>query len=125
MIQVKFLIEPEGTDPIMAYFPETGTCYNRIGQHSGCSTAYANKCKEANFNQYSDLLRELISIGYKELQILNKQEIEYRRQPTAYELKFGEGSCHYRSFTLSETGISKKGDLKKWFIADDNLRYYR
>jgi hypothetical protein len=48
----------------------------------------------------------------------------YWRQPTKGELKFGEGAIHWRDFKIEECG---KADftLKKWFIADDGLRYYR
>lgn len=137
MTKVLFLIEkPEGNLPCdaFAFFPGMPhndssptlfTSYSHIGQHSSCCLDYANECKEANYNEYSDLLRELIGQGYNDLQIMNKQEIEYHRQPTAYELKQGYGATHYRSFTLAETGITKQGKLKKWFVADDGLRYYR
>jgi len=137
MTKVLFLIEkPEGNLPcnVFAFFPEEKynsieggmfMSYAHIGQHSGCHIDYANECKEANFNVFSGLLRELIGQGYKDLKIENKQEFEYHREPTKGEIKFGEGATHYRSFTLAEIGINKKGDLKKWFIANDGLRYYR
>lgn len=136
MKQVLFLIEkPEGNLPcnVFAYFPKDKwsnepdmfTSYAHIGQHSACHADYAKECREANYNEYQDLLRELIGQGYKDLQIINKQEFEYHRQPTAAEIKFGYGAAHYRGFTLAETGINKIGNLKKWFIADDGLRYYR
>lgn len=48
----------------------------------------------------------------------------YHRNPTAYEIKFGEGAIHYRDFTASEIGFNNRGELKKWFKADDGLRYY-
>lgn len=140
MTKVKFLIEKEGEN-VFAYFPyeifnfkspndiyslqNDRMSYAHLGQHSACSTYYAKECKEANFNQYNDLLRELIGQGYKDLQILNSQTIECHRPPTKGEIKFGEGATHYRNFTLAEIGINKKGDFKKWFIAkDDGLRYY-
>lgn len=49
--------------------------------------------------------------------------IEYWRNPTPYEIRFGEGAIHYREFTEEEIGVNKRGELKKWFIADDGLRY--
>lgn len=101
------------------------TCYAHIGQHSAIHIDYAKECKEAQYNQYSDLLKELIGQGYNDLQVMNKQQFEYHREPTKAEIKFGEGATHYRSFTLSEIGINKKGGLKRWFIANDGLRYYR
>lgn len=55
-----------------------------------------------------------------------KCDYECWRKPTAYEIKFGEGAIHYRTFTLFEIGYNKKGELKKWFISkDDGLRYNR
>jgi len=50
--------------------------------------------------------------------------VEYHREPTKYEIKFGEGATHYRSFPMSEC-VKPDGRLKKWFVADDGLRYYR
>jgi len=139
MTKVLFLIEKDlpadfsvqSTD-VFAFFPELlGTndkgmflSYAHIGQHSACHIDYANECKEAEYYQYQDLLRELIGQGYKDLQIENKQLITCHRQPTKYELKFGEGATHYRDFTVGEIGINNKGDLKNWFVAkDDKLRY--
>jgi hypothetical protein len=102
------------------------TSYAHLGQHSACHIDYANECKEANYNVYSDLLKELIAQGYKDLKIINSQVFECHRRPTAYEIQFGEGATHYRNFTLAQIGIKKDGDIKPWFKAkDDNLRYYR
>jgi len=54
-----------------------------------------------------------------------KCNYEYWRNPTPYEIKFGEGAIHYITFTIFEIGYNKKGELKKWFISpDDKLRYY-
>ena len=80
---VLFLIEfdsyqenPKGN--VFAYFPNekdfdiygNKPCYAHIGQHSGCTPSYAEQCESANETQYTDLLKELQSIGYK-LRILN------------------------------------------------------
>jgi hypothetical protein len=115
---------------VFAYFPEIkhndelNTCYAHIGQHSGCYPQYAEECKEANYNQYQDLLKELISIGYTNLEVLNTQEMEAHRKPTIGEIKFGEGATHYRTFPVS-LFINKKGELKSRIIADDGLMYSR
>jgi hypothetical protein len=116
---------------VFAYFPEEThngefkTCYAHLGQHSACHPDYAKECKEADFYQYQDLLKELIAQGYKDLVILNNQEIEYNRKPTQYELKLGYGATFYRDFKIGQA-ISKSGDLKQWLIAsDDGLRYNR
>jgi len=136
MTKVKFLYEKTGND-VFAYFPEmvhnyngyrpdNMTCYSHIGQHSACHPDYANECKEAPINEFTDLLRELIWQGYNDLQIMNSQTIQCHRPPTKGEIKFGEGATHYRDFPLSVIGLKKgKAIYKDWFIApDDGLRYY-
>jgi len=45
------------------------------------------------------------------------------RKPTEYEIKFGYGATHFRDFTAQEIGHNRRGKLKKWFKADDGLRY--
>lgn len=146
--KVLFLMEQPDSDisaNVFAYFPdmnyysegnigygkvtkdnwqEMKTSYAHIGQHSACHIDYANKCREANYSQYSDLLKELIRQGYNNLQILNKQEIEAHRPPTKGELKFGEGATHWLTVDLPHI-LNKKGDIKKWFVfPKDGLRYY-
>ena len=50
--------------------------------------------------------------------------VEYHRNPTKYEIKFGDGAIHYIS--VSYYSVRKpNGELKKWFKGDDGLRYYR
>ena len=136
MTQVIFLIEKDG-EGTFAFFPEMRNygnthpdfdtvfiSYSHIGQHSACHVDYAKECKEANYNEYSDLLRELIWQGHKDLQILNKQQIEAHRPPTAGEIKFGEGATHYLTVNLAHV-LNKKGEIKKWFVwPGDGLRYY-
>jgi len=136
MTKVKFLIEkPEGNLPcnVFAYFPEMKhnnidigmfTSYAHIGQHSACHWQYADECKEAKYNQYQDLLKELIGQGYNDLIVLNYQPIVVHRPPTKSEIKFGYGATHYKDYNLSAI-LNKMGNIKKWFIAlDDGLRYY-
>lgn len=54
----------------------------------------------------------------------NLSPIQYHRQPTKAEIKFGYGAIHYATFDRSEC-INKEGDLKRWFKSSrDNLRYY-
>lgn len=54
-----------------------------------------------------------------------KSPIQYHRNPTKGEIKFGYGATHYATFNRSEC-INKEGNLKKWFLSHrDNLRYYR
>ena len=116
---------------VFAFFPDMTfaqdskikTCYAHIGQHSACHIDYANECEEAKYNEYSDLLKELIGQGYN-LEVLNNQAIELRRKPRLNEIVFGEGATHYREFLIGEV-LDKKGDIKKWVKAEDDLlRYY-
>lgn len=118
-------------DSVLAVFPqiyEVGTkelsCYSRIGQHSTCTKEYLNGLKRAHYSEYYSLLRELISIGYN-LNVINYEdhERECHRPPTPFELKQGYGATHYRTFKFSQIGHNKQGELKKWFYADDGLRY--
>lgn len=50
--------------------------------------------------------------------------IEYWRNPTEYELKFGEGAIHYKTFHRNYCR-KPNGALSQWLICpDDGLRYY-
>jgi hypothetical protein len=132
--KVIFKIEKEG-NTVFAFFPDMlynvelygkdmKTCYAYLGQHSACLQGYADECKEANYNEYADLLKELIGQGYKNLEVLNSQQIEMHRKPTKGEIKFGEGATHYRCFPIGDV-LDKKGNIKQWIKAkDDSLRYY-
>jgi len=130
MTRVIFLIN-EKEDELFAYFPNLKadnegnyTSYAHVGQHSACSLAYRDECIEAKHYQYHGLLTELVSVGYKDLKVLNSEPIKCWRNPTEYEIKFGEGAIHYRDFTLAEIGVNKKGWIKSWFRSkDDGLRY--
>ena len=53
------------------------------------------------------------------------QEVEYRRKPTASEIDFGYGATHYRTFPVEDCLHPGTRVLKRWFVADDGLRYYR
>lgn len=77
MTKVKFVIFQ---GELVAIFPDeqfnhlnTKTCvsYQTIGQHSECSKSLL-RCKAAIKEQYSDLLKELVRIGYDDLKIINK-----------------------------------------------------
>jgi len=54
-------------------------------------------------------------------------EIVYRRNPTAAEIRFGNGATHYRTFIKQETPeiFRKDGTLKRRFKANDGLFYTR
>lgn len=131
MDKVIFLKE-QGSEDIFAYFPEiegdnkgNKTCYAHIGQHSACSLDYVKGCKLAD--DFEDLEIELIGLGY-DLKVMNELEITYHRQPTTWEINFGEGATHYKDFTFAQAfKWSAAGwDLKKWVKCPiDGLRYYR
>lgn len=84
--KVLFLLE-EANNNVFAYFPDEvyltskdykgafidfKTCYCHVGQHSACHPDLAKECKQAEFSEYQDLLKELINIGYN-LEIMNDQ----------------------------------------------------
>ena len=53
--------------------------------------------------------------------------VEYHRQPTQSEIKYGEGAIHY--LTVDEADARKaNGELKKWlknpYNSSDKSRYY-
>ncbi len=51
--------------------------------------------------------------------------IEYHRNPTPREIKFGEGATHYKDFDKSLCWNTKKDRPKKWLKCPvDGLRYY-
>lgn len=54
--------------------------------------------------------------------------VEYHRQPTKGEIKFGEGAIHYRDFPIERILKTDSFGLKRfkqWFVSpDDKLRYY-
>lgn len=53
------------------------------------------------------------------------ETVTYHRPPTASEVRFGEGATHYRDFDAADACHPGTRVLKKWFVADDGLRYYR
>lgn len=134
MTKVKFYKDKDGD--IFAYFPEIPgtnepgvfTCYSHVGQHSACRESYAMECEEALFsspeNGYCELLRELISIGYNDLQIMNTQHFECWRKPTKQEKEQGIKSVAWLNFTAKEVINAKTGHIKKWFKASNGLVYY-
>lgn len=52
------------------------------------------------------------------------KKIEYWRNPTAHEIKFGYGAIHWIKVPI-ESVKKRDGTLKKWFIGEDGLRYNR
>lgn len=52
-------------------------------------------------------------------------EVEYSRPPTKGEAKFGHGATHHRTFPIEAVLRPGTRCLKRWFVADDGLRYYR
>lgn len=52
-----------------------------------------------------------------------EKTVMYHRKPTAAEIKWGYGAIHY--LDVPENLVRKKdGNLKKWFVYKDGLRYY-
>lgn len=51
--------------------------------------------------------------------------VTYHRPPTPGEARRGYGATHYRDFPVSEVCHEGTRVLKRWFRADDGLRYYR
>ncbi len=81
MTKVKFYKELGG---VLAVFPndkatfngyrnDNIVCYSHVGQHSECHKDYLKGKKLATYEEYKDLLSELISIGYDDLAVMNKE----------------------------------------------------
>ena len=52
-------------------------------------------------------------------------QVTYHRPPTESEIRFGHGAIHYRDFPVEECCKPGTRIMKRWFVADDGLRYYR
>lgn len=51
--------------------------------------------------------------------------VEYWRKPTEYEIKFGEGAIHYKTFHRNYCR-KPNGEFSQWLVCpDDGLRYYK
>lgn len=61
------------------------TCYARVGQHSGCTFDWYNTTRPAAPAEYADLLAELRSIGYDDLQVCKRISWQMRRAREAAE----------------------------------------
>ena len=56
-----------------------------------------------------------------------EKTVEYWRNPTPYEIKFGEGTIHWLTIEIKHV-TKKDGTLKKWTLnpynKNDKSRYY-
>lgn len=52
-------------------------------------------------------------------------EVTYHRPPTQSEIRFGMGVVHYATFSVERACHPGTRILKRWFVGDDGLRYYR
>ena len=81
MTNVKFYLEKNNIhSDVFAYFPNlisdrkgNVTSYSHVGQHSGCSKDYIKGKRLASPLQYDSLLKELVSLGYDDLNVINKR----------------------------------------------------
>ena len=87
IVKVQFRKDKGGVFAVFPYIIETSTnvmCYAHIGQHSGCIWCINQFSKAAKFNEYKDLLNELIAIGYN-VEVINKRSHkEYLKYLRAY-----------------------------------------
>jgi hypothetical protein len=78
---------------------------------------------EAKKKQIENCNKFLDSHRWLSVWDLDCKVIEYRRNPTEYEIRFGEGAIHYRSFPLKEC-INSKGEIKKRFWDANTGRWW-
>ena len=59
---------------------------------------------------------------------MKTKTVEYWRNPTDWEIKFGEGAIHWLTIDIKDV-TKKNGELKKWtynpYNKNDKSRYYR
>ena len=82
--KVCFLVnesDKETQKEIFAFFPflkESPGCYlsyAHLGQHSQCCLDYALESREASINEAEDLYKELVSIGYNDLELISFEDL--------------------------------------------------
>lgn len=88
----RFATYEDGTSDVIAIFPTFRAnkgkfeCYAHVGQHAECSDEwYTQKTRQAKPEEFKDLLKELESIGYYNLRIM--QRITYADRKKAWSLK--------------------------------------
>jgi hypothetical protein len=85
---VKFLknTDSEGYTDLFAYFPNLNAnerlygssqkqCYAEVDKHTTCSVDYAQESELASYDEYKDLLNELVNQGYDDLKVLNEAHV--------------------------------------------------
>ena len=101
MTKVAFKIEKNPhtkQDGVFAFFPMEKDChgdgmytsYSHVGQHSLCAKSYFDHRRWAYYSDYIDLYRELVSIGYDDLKVLNEDFNLYDKDGFYLGDQFGE-----------------------------------
>ena len=112
-----------GTLNVMLRKDITSKKFNVIGYKDTMYKAFINEAsKKAEINIKPNIYLVVEPKDY----VICKTDIgmiEYHREPTKDEIKFGEGAIHYLEVD-EKTVMKKDGTLKKWFIHRDGLRYY-
>ncbi|MAG28101.1 hypothetical protein CMI47_21455 [Candidatus Pacearchaeota archaeon] len=99
--------------------------FGRIRYNGGCE--HDGDWWEGEIRQFPQLADgyEIIHVATWGWRIVKTTMIEYHREPTAAEIKFGHGATHYKDFR-SDKCRKPNGDFKRWLVCpDDGLRYYR
>lgn len=122
MTRVKFVIFQNELIAIFpdeihsSMMPELVMSYQHIGQHGPASRKLL-RCKAATKDQYSDLLKELVAIGYNDLKIMNEISIgdivKHRSGDTGTVLKESENM-----FLVWRTDIK----FATWYFKDELRR---
>jgi hypothetical protein len=61
--------------PFLKESPGFFLSYSHLGQHSECCLAYALESREATMNEAEDLYKELVSIGYNDLELISFEDL--------------------------------------------------
>jgi hypothetical protein len=61
--------------PFLKESPGFFLSYSHLGQHSQCCLDYALESREATMNEAEYLYKELVSIGYNDLEIISFEDL--------------------------------------------------
>lgn len=126
---------PDGFDEILALFTEES---EPLMTRSVINTLLFHQFPEAKNSELWDFADDYFDHKYQHpdphwfdtkeqvLEAFNKwrnRTIQYHRNPTDAEIKFGEGATHYIDVPVNEC-MNDKGRPKKWLVIN-GLRYYR
>ena len=124
----------EGGD-IIALFPtipsDTDNYYNvlsyqHIGQHSGASPDIVADTVPATPSEYADLMKELRSVGYRDLKVVSKLTYEYQKErEREWRRSRGEAIAPLRPSYKTKKPTAKRKSTKRSSSTPTSMRGMR